>query len=62
MSPGGISKVDVPVSPLDFDAKADRRDSSEAARLVGIKWGSVHCYPGSSWAVGSFTTGLYKEE
>jgi predicted polyphosphate/ATP-dependent NAD kinase len=28
-------KVDVPVFPLDFDAKADQRDSTEAARIMG---------------------------
>lgn len=27
-------KVDVPVFPLDFDAKADQRDSTEAARIM----------------------------
>ena len=27
-------KVDVPVFPLDFDAKGDQRDSTEAGRIM----------------------------
>lgn len=27
-------KLDIPVAPLDFDAKADQRDSTEAARIM----------------------------